>query len=80
MGDSAPKLMNQSGIPEAANGRCPAPAKNLTYVQTGGAFHDGCYINTTRKEGRNDTTGEEPQHYLYMWKHACAFTKWVPSN
>jgi len=37
-------------------------------------------MNTTRTQQRNENTGEEAQHYLYMWKHACAFTKWVPSN
>lgn len=37
-------------------------------------------MNTTRTTERNEKTGEEAQHYLYMWKHACAFTKWVPSN
>jgi hypothetical protein len=47
---------------------------------SGGAFLDGCYMNTTRTQERNEATGEEAQHYLYMWKHACAFTKWVPSN
>ena len=33
---------------------------------------DGLYANTTR------VTKE--QSYLYMWKHACAFSKWVPTN
>ena len=37
-------------------------------------------MNTTRSQDRNEATGEEAQSYLYMWKHACAFTKWVPSN
>ena len=37
-------------------------------------------MNTTRIVNRDEKTGEEAQHYLYMWKHACAFTKWVPSN
>ena len=37
-------------------------------------------MNTTRSQDRNEATGEEAQNYLYMWKHACAFTKWVPSN
>ena len=41
---------------------------------------NGCYKNTTRKIDRNEKTGEESQHYLYMWKYACAYTKWVPSN
>ena len=33
---------------------------------------EGKYVNTTR------TTKD--QSYLYMWKHACAFSKWVPTN
>lgn len=37
-------------------------------------------MNTTRAQTRNEATGEEAQNYLYMWKHACAFTKWIPSN
>ena len=41
---------------------------------------DGCYMNTTKNLARNEATGEEAQHYLYMWRHACSFTKWVPSN
>ena len=80
MSDSSPKLMNKGDLPEAGNGGCPDPAKELKHANTGGAFLDGCYMNTTRHEGRNEQTGEEAQHYLYMWKHACAFTKWVPSN
>ena len=52
----------------------------LTYEGTGGAFLDGHYLNTTREEKRNEATGQEAQHYLYMWKEACAYTKWVPSN
>lgn len=32
----------------------------------------GNYQNTTRK------TAE--QFYTYMWKHACAFSKWTPTN
>ena len=80
MSDSSPKLMNKGDLPEAGKGGCPGPAKELKHADTGGAFLDGCYMNTTRKEGRNEQTGEEAQHYLYMWKHACAFTKWVPSN
>ena len=75
-----PKLMNTDGLTAGAKGGCPAPAKRLTEAATNGAFMDGCYMNTTRKEARNPATGQEAQHYLYMWKHACAFTKWVPSN
>ena len=52
----------------------------LTNTASGGAFLDGCYMNTTRNQARNEATGEEAQAYLYMWKHGCAFTKWVPSN
>mgnify|MGYP006096885791 CR=1 FL=1 len=80
MSDRSPKLMNAGDLPVAGKGGCPAPAKELKHANTGGAFLDGCYMNTTRQEGRNEQTGEEAQHYLYMWKHACAFTKWVPSN
>jgi len=29
----------------------------LTYKGTGGAFLDGHYLNTTRKEDRNEATG-----------------------
>ena len=75
-----PMLMNTDGLPDASYGGCPAPGSRLTETTTNGAFLDGCYMNTTRKQSRNEATGEEAQHYLYMWKHACAFTKWVPSN
>jgi len=75
-----PKLMTTKGIPEGAKGGCPTPGKSLTNAVSGGAFLDGCYMNTTRTQDRDEKTGEEAQHYLYMWKHACAFTKWVPSN
>ena len=44
----------------------------LTAQGTGNAFQDGWYFNTTRKE--------EGQNFLYMWRHGCAFTKWIPSN
>ena len=67
-------------MPEAAKGGCPESAVSLTWKDSGGAFLDGCYMNTTRIEARDEAKGEEAQHYLYMWKHACAFTKWVPSN
>jgi len=76
-----PKLMNSGDLPKASmNGKCPAPGQKLTSDASGGAFLDGCYMNTTRAQERNEATGEEAQNYLYMWKHACAFTKWVPSN
>ena len=45
----------------------------LTMESSGNAFHDGYYYNTTRIEKGH-------QYYKYMWKHACAFTKWTPSN
>ena len=76
-----PKLMATGDLPDAGmNGACPAPGTKLTNDGSGGAFLDGCYMNTTRSSARNEATGEEAQNYLYMWKHACAFTKWVPSN
>ena len=76
----APKLMTTTPLPNAGKGACPGPGQKLTSEATGGAFIDGCYMNTTRTQERNETTGEEAQAYLYMWKHACAYTKWVPSN
>ena len=75
-----PKLMATKPLPGAGKGACPDGATSLTYVKSGGAFLDGCYMNTTRSSERDEATGEEAQNYLYMWKHACAFTKWVPSN
>ena len=76
----APKLMNDT-FPEGSDKDvCPEPAIYLTYKGSGGAFIDGCYMNTTRSEPRNETTGEAANHYLYMWKHACSYTKWIPSN
>merc|ERR1719498_1398804 len=75
-----PKLMTVDGLPLAGKNGCPTPGVALTNEGTKGAFLDGCYLNTTRTSARNEATGEEAQHYLYMWKHACAFTKWVPSN
>ena len=71
-----PKLMNDK-LPNAGNGACPSPGQSLTSAGTGGAFLDGCYMNTTRSSAEQ---GEEAQNYKYMWKHACAYTKWVPSN
>ena len=68
-----PKLMNAKGVAEAQG-------TFLTHEGTGGAFLDGYYMNTTRKSERDERTGEEAQYYKYMWKKACAFTKWVPSN
>ena len=75
-----PKLMTAGGLPVADNDECPSPAKKLTHVGSGGAFLDGCYMNTSRKETREEMQGHEAQHYKYMWKHACSYTKWVPSN
>ena len=46
---------------------------HLTLESSGGAFDEGFYFNTTRIE-------KGVQYYKYMWKHACAFTKWTPSN
>ena len=77
---AAPKLMTTEGMPGAGANGCPKPGKQLTRTKSGGAFLDGCYMNTTRSQTRDETTGEEAQHYLYMWKHACSYTKWVPSN
>ena len=76
----APKLTNTKPLPNAGQDECPNPGQVLTNTASGGAFLDGCYMNTTRNQQRNEATGEEAQAYLYMWKHACAFTKWVPSN
>merc|ERR1719387_633902 len=75
-----PKLMTTGNLPDAGRTECPAPGAKLTFAASGGAFIDGCYMNTTRTQERNEATGEEAQAYLYMWQHACAFTKWVPSN
>ena len=75
-----PKLMATDSLTVGGKDACPAPGVMLTAENTKGAFLDGCYQNTTRTQQRNEKTGEEAQHYLYMWKHACAFTKWVPSN
>ena len=75
-----PKLMATNGLTQGGKDKCPAPGVMLTNEGTKGAFLDGCYQNTTRSSERNEATGEEAQNYLYMWKHACAFTKWVPSN
>lgn len=47
--------------------------EHLTKEKTQGAFDDGYYFNTTRIE-------DNVQYYKYMWKHACAFTTWTPSN
>ena len=74
-----PKLMNAT-MPASNKLLCPPGGVTLNYAESGGAFLDGCYYNTTRTQARDEQTGEEAQHYLYMWKHACAFTKWVPSN
>jgi hypothetical protein len=37
-------------------------------------------MNTTRIEKRREDMGHEAQNYLYMWKHVCAYTRWIPSN
>ena len=75
-----PKLMSTDGMTQGGKDACPTGGVKLTSEGTKGAFLDGCYMNTTREQARNEQTGEEAQNYLYMWKHACAFTKWVPSN
>ena len=72
--------MTTKPLPQGAKDGCPTPGQMLTNAASGGAFLDGCYMNTTRDQARVEATGEEAQSYLYMWKHACAFTKWVPSN
>ena len=44
-----PKLMPKN--PAAGNGDCPVDGKKikkLTFKESGGAFLDGCYMNTTR--------------------------------
>ena len=54
-----PKLMPKN--PDAGKGACPVgeKIKMLTYKATGGAFLDGCYMNTTRGQDRNENTGEK---------------------
>ena len=54
-----PKLMPKN--PDAGKGACPVgkKIKKLTYKATGGAFLDGCYMNTTRGQDRNENTGEK---------------------
>lgn len=64
-----PKEMNQPNMDMAKE-----KGKYLTAKGTGKAFMDGWYYNTT------GTTDNVHKEYLYMWQHACAFTKWVPSN
>jgi hypothetical protein len=44
-----PKLMNSGDLPTASANGCPTPGSDLTSAATGGAFLDGCYMNTTRK-------------------------------
>ena len=68
-----PRLMNKDGLGEKQG-------TYLTKEGTGGAFLEGWYMNTSRKTERNEETGEEAQYYKYMWKKACSFTKWIPSN
>lgn len=43
-----PKLMTTGTLPAAGKNSCPAPGSMLTRAATGGAFLDGCYMNTTR--------------------------------
>ena len=76
----APKVMSTPTKNGNLISCADAGGEDLTWAATGKAFLDGCYKNTTRSTKRNEATGEEAQHYLYMWRHACAFTKWVPSN
>lgn len=76
----APKLMNTGDLADPGIGGCPSGGTQLTQAATGGAFLDGCYMNTTRIEKRREDMGHEAQNYLYMWKHVCAYTRWIPSN
>ena len=50
-----PRLMNAT-LP-AGKESCPSPGMYLKHNKTGGAFLDGCYMNTTRKQARNEMTG-----------------------
>ena len=43
-----PKLMTTKPLPAAGKDACPNPGKKLTNAASGGAFLDGCYMNTTR--------------------------------
>ena len=45
-----PKLMTTKPLPGSKNGKdtCPSPGQQLTNAASGGAFLDGCYMNTTR--------------------------------
>ena len=43
-----PKLMTTKPLPQNARDGCPKPGKTLTNTASGGAFLDGCYMNTTR--------------------------------
>lgn len=49
-----PKIMTTNPLPGAGTTKCPAPAVELTFASSGGAFLDGCYMNTTRKTARNE--------------------------
>lgn len=60
-------------IKEPPAGLTTKQATHLTAKTTGKAFDDGYYYNTTRVEKGH-------QYYKYMWRHACAYTKWTPSN
>ena len=46
----APKLMNTKPLPNAGKDECPNPGQVLTNTASGGAFLDGCYMNTTRNQ------------------------------
>ena len=54
-----PKLMTTKPLPQGAKTGCPTPGQMLTNAASGGAFLDGCYMNTTRSQDRNEATGEE---------------------
>ena len=43
--ETAPRLMN-TGLPATDPNSCPGT--KMTFAETGGAFLDGCYANTTR--------------------------------
>ena len=42
-----PKLMTTEPLPQAGKDACPKPGQKLTSTASGGAFLDGCYMNTT---------------------------------
>ena len=43
-----PKLMTTKPLPAAGKNACPNPGLKLSSDDTGGAFLNGCYMNTTR--------------------------------